>query len=86
MLNHTSSILDQFKPGTFKCTKYGWEFKKKCKIKICGALFRRLKFSSFTEHIFSNIFHFRFTNEGQRQNPEVPGEGPNINIDDIIDR
>ncbi|XP_063687057.1 uncharacterized protein LOC134820549 isoform X2 [Bolinopsis microptera] len=27
---------------------------------------------------------YEFTNEGQRQNPEVPGNGPNINIDDII--
>jgi len=27
---------------------------------------------------------YEFTEEGQRQNPEVPGDGPNINIDDII--
>jgi len=27
---------------------------------------------------------YEFTEEGQRQNPEVPGTGPTINIDDII--
>ena len=30
--------------------------------------------------------YLRFTDEGQRQNPEVPGNGPVINIDSAIAR
>ena len=30
--------------------------------------------------------YLRFTDEGQRQNPEVPGNGPAINIDSVIAR
>jgi len=27
---------------------------------------------------------YEFTDEGQRQNPEVPGNGPTIDIEDVI--
>lgn len=33
-----------------------------------------------------NYIYLRFTDEGQRQNPEVPGKGPVINIDSAIAR